>query len=293
MGRHFCAAPARTRLDRGTHSRNRISRAEGRNEPAEIVAEFVRLKVDIIVTYGTPSILAAKQASSAIPIVFAAAGDPVRTGIVASLARPGGNVTGLSMQATTLPASVSTCCTKSFPSSAIWQSWAMSKSRKSCWRCTRWKLRRKSSTSKSSGWKCIARKILPPALAIASDALFTCRRDQIVALTRRHSVPTIYENREFVSAGGLISYGAKALEVYRQGRTLVGRILKGEKPADLPVLRPTKFELIINLTTAKALGLTVPPGVLAIADEATRHEGYSCGACSLRSKRRKLLSAKR
>jgi putative ABC transport system substrate-binding protein len=105
------------------------------------------------------------------------------------------------------------------------------------------------------------------ALAIAADALFTAERDQIVALSKRYSVVTMYELSEFVVAGGLISYGASGADLYRQGGTMVGRILKGERPADMPVLQPTKFELVINMKTAKAFGVAVPPGVLAIADE--------------------------
>jgi putative ABC transport system substrate-binding protein len=110
-------------------------------------------------------------------------------------------------------------------------------------------------------------KLRAGALVISADALFNDHRDQIVALASRYSVPTIYEWREAVAAGGLISYGTERLDALRQNGILVGRILKGEKPSDLPVLRASKFELVINLTTAKALGLTIPPGVLAIADE--------------------------
>ena len=110
-------------------------------------------------------------------------------------------------------------------------------------------------------------KVRAGALVISADALFNDRNDQIIALAKQYSVPTIYEWREAVAAGGLISYGTERLDAFRQSGILVGRILKGEKPSDLPVLRATKFELAINLSTAKALGLTVPPGVLSIADE--------------------------
>jgi putative tryptophan/tyrosine transport system substrate-binding protein len=271
---------------------NEAGFAEGRNIAIEyraaenqidrlptLAAELVRRQVSVIAAGGSPaSALAAKSATATIPIVFANSADPVQLGLVASLSRPGGNVTGVTTISTELEAKRLGLLRELVPSATSIAVLvnprrpgvdAQLTQAQEAARALGLPLHILNASSEGDFDAAFLRlvQLRAGALAIASDALFTYRRDQIVAMTRRHSVPTIYENREFVSAGGLISYGAKALEVYRQGGTLVGRILKGEKPADLPVLRPTKFELIINLTTAKALGLTVPPGVLAIADE--------------------------
>jgi len=227
--------------------------AEGRNEHfAEIAAEFVRLKVDVIVTYGTAPTLAAKQATAVIPIVFAVSGDPVGTGLVASLARPGGNVTGLSGQQTD-------SATKRIEL-----------------------LREVQTAAHTLGLQVNilevqqAQDIAPAfndlkgrvdALYVVGDPLVNTNRIRINILAVGAGLPTIYLLREYVEAGGLLSFGPNILDLYRRAAGLVDKILRGAKAADLPVEQPTKFDLIINLTTAKALGLTIPESFLARADE--------------------------
>jgi ABC-type uncharacterized transport system substrate-binding protein len=252
--------------------------AEGRNEPAEIVAEFVRLKVDIIVTYGTPSILAAKQATSAIPIVFAAAGDPVRTGIVASLARPGGNVTGLSILATDLTGKRIELLREVVPG-----------------------LRRLAllgnvgnpqvvveigevqAAARTLGLDVVtsseirkAEDVAPAfesfkgradALFVVLDPLINNNRVPIATLALGARLPTMHGLRDLVEAGGLMSYAANFPDLFRRTAGLVDKILRGVKPAEIPVEQPTKFDLVVNLNTAKALGLTIPETFLARADE--------------------------
>jgi ABC-type uncharacterized transport system substrate-binding protein len=252
--------------------------AEGRNEPAEIVAEFVRLKVDIIVTYGTPSILAAKQATSAIPIVFAAAGDPVRTGIVASLARPGGNVTGLSLLATDLTGKRIELLREVVPG-----------------------LRRLAllgnvgnpqvvveigevqAAARTLGLDVVtsseirkAEDVAPAfesfkgradALFVVLDPLINNNRVPIATLALGARLPTMHGLRDLVEAGGLMSYAANFPDLFRRTAGLVDKILRGVKPAEIPVEQPTKFDLVVNLNTAKALGLTIPETFLARADQ--------------------------
>jgi putative ABC transport system substrate-binding protein len=252
--------------------------AEGRNEPAEIVAEFVRLKVDIIVTYGTPSILAAKQATSAIPIVFAAAGDPVRTGIVASLARPGGNVTGLSILATDLTGKRIELLREVVPG-----------------------LRRLAvlgnvgnlqvvveigevqAAARALGVDVVtsseirkAEEVVPAfeslkgradALFVVLDPLTNNNRVPIATLALGARLPTMHGLRDLVESGGLMSYAANFPDLFRRTAGLVDKILRGVKPAEIPVEQPTKFDLVINLNTAKVLGLTIPETFLARADE--------------------------
>jgi len=252
--------------------------AEGRNEPAEIVAEFVRLKVDIIVTYGTPSILAAKQATSAIPIVFAAAGDPVRTGIVASLARPGGNVTGLSLLATDLTGKRIELLREVVPG-----------------------LRRLAllgnignpqvvveigevqAAARTLGLDVVtsseirkAEDVAPAfesfkgradALFVVLDPLINNNRVPIATLALGSRLPTMNGLRDLVEAGGLMSYAANFPDLFRRTAGLVDKILRGVKPSEIPVEQPTKFDLVVNLNTAKALGLTIPETFLARADQ--------------------------
>jgi putative ABC transport system substrate-binding protein len=252
--------------------------AEGRNEPAEIVAEFVRRKVDIIVTYGTPSILAAKQATSAIPIVFAAAGDPVRTGIVASLARPSGNVTGLSLLATDLTGKRIELLREVVPG-----------------------LRRLAllgnvgnpqvvveigevqAAARTLGLDVVtsseirkAEDIVPAfesfkgradALFVVLDPLINNNRLPIASLALGARLPTMHGLRDLVEAGGLMSYAANFPDLFRRTAGLVDKILRGVKPAEIPVEQPTKFDLVVNLNTAKELGLTISETFLARADE--------------------------
>ena len=267
-GCRLCATTARTRLDRGSHLAIEYRWAEGRNERfAEIAAEFVRLKVDVIVTTG-PAVPAVKQATSVIPIVFAIAKDPVGSGLVASLSRPGGNVTGLSIQQTDLPASGSNFCARLFPVSAAWRSWPMSAIPTACWRWARFRQRPARSASKSPHSKSGERRISRPPLRrsraarthfmLSVDPLMNTNRMRINTLALGARLPTIYGIREFVEAGGLMSYGPNFPDLFRRAADYVDKILRGAKPADIPVEQPTKFDLVVNLTTAKALGLNVP-----------------------------------
>jgi putative tryptophan/tyrosine transport system substrate-binding protein len=251
--------------------------AEGRGERyAAIAAEFVRLKVDVIVTTG-PAAPQAKKATSVIPIVLALSGDPVAAGLVASLARPGGNVTGLSMQ---LPDAVgkrlellrevvpslrrlAIMVNVGFPDAVV-------------------EARATQAAARSMGiqaatleiWR--AEDIVPAfeslkdhadALYVTADALLNANRIRINTLALRARLPTMHDFRELVEAGGLMSYGPNFASMFRRAAEYVDKILRGTKPADLPVEQPTKFELVINLKTAKALGLTIPQSLLQRADE--------------------------
>jgi putative ABC transport system substrate-binding protein len=252
--------------------------AEARNErSAEIAAEFVRLKVDVIVTSGTASPLAAKNATSVIPIVFAAAGDPVGNGLVASLARPGGNVTGLSNQRTDLAGKrlellrevvlglrrLAVIANVGAPDSVRELGEVQTAARVLGLEVTTWEIRRAEDIAP----RFEALKDHVEALYVVGDPLVTTNRIRINTLALSARLPTIYGLRENVDAGGLMSYGPNFPDLFRRAAELVDKILRGAKTADIPVEQPTKFYLIINLTTAKALGLTVPPMLLARADE--------------------------
>ena len=252
--------------------------AEGRAERyADFAAEFARLNVDVIVAEATPATLAAKQATSVIPIVFVGAGDPVGTGLVASLARPGGNVTGLSNQAKDLAGKRVELLREIVPDlrglgilvnvlnvSAVAET------------------REVEAAAATLGLEVVkleirrAEDIAPaleaftgPALAlyVVQDALAGANSLRINTLALGKRLPTMYGARRLLETGGLMSYGADALELRRRAADYVDKILRGPKPGDLPVEQPTKFELVINLQTAKTLGLTIPPNLLAIADE--------------------------
>jgi putative ABC transport system substrate-binding protein len=252
--------------------------AEGRNEPlAEFAAEFVRRKVDVIVTGATPPTIAAKQATSIIPIVFAAAGDPIATGLVASLARPGGNITGLSLQQSDIAGKRLELLREVVPGLRRLAIMANSSNP-----AVVSDMRDAEAAARTIGLDIVTAEIQRPediapafdTLRTNADGIYVCN-DPLVATNRvRLSIlaaslhlPTMYGARNHVEVGGLMSYGANYLDLFRRAGNYVDKILHVAKPADLPVEQPTKFDLIINLTTARALGLDVPATVLARADE--------------------------
>jgi putative tryptophan/tyrosine transport system substrate-binding protein len=252
--------------------------AEGRPDRyAEFANELVRLKVDVILTSGAPAVRACKQATSVIPIVFAVAGDPVGTGLVASLARPGGNVTGLSLQQVEVAAKrlellrelvpglrrVAIMGNVTNPSSVL-------------------ELREVEQAASTLGMEFTTleirqvRDIMPAieelkgsaqALYVPGEPLLTVNRIRINTLALGARLPTMHGIRDSVEVAGLMSYGPNFPDLYRRAAEVVDKILRGTKPADIPVEQPTKFDLVINLITAKALGLDVPPTLLARADE--------------------------
>ena len=251
--------------------------AEGRGERfAEIAAEFVRLNVDVIVTVGG-AVLAAKQATSLIPIVFAAAADPVGSGLVASLARPGGNVTGLSSQFTDLAGKrlellremvpslrrLAIMANAGYPAGVLEMAEVQATTRTLGLDVVTLELRRAEDIAPAFE----ALKGRAEALYVCAESLVTTNRVRINTLALAARLPTMHSIREYVEAGGLMSYGPNFPDLWRRAGDLVDKILRGAKPADIPVEQPTKFDLIINLTTAKALGLDVPPTLLARADE--------------------------
>ena len=252
--------------------------AEGRQERfAEIAAEFVQLKVDLIVAPTTPAVMAAKQATSLIPIVIATADDPVGTGLVASLARPGGNVTGLSNQISdTSPKRLellrevvpglrrlAILFNVGNPGAVLDIREFEAAVRMFGLEALTFEIRRAEEIA--PGFEAL--KGRADALYVAADPLVNTNRVRINTLALAARLPTMHGTRDYVEAGGLMSYGPNIPDQYRRAADYVDKILRGAKPGDLPVEQPTKFDLIINLTTAKALGLTIPPSVLARADE--------------------------
>jgi putative ABC transport system substrate-binding protein len=251
---------------------------EGSSERfARIAADFVRMKVDVIVTSGTSNVVAAKQATSVIPIVFAVAGDPVANNLVASLARPGGNVTGLSTVATDLAGKRVELLREAVPGFrrlAILGNVgnALSVLEMAEARAAADKLGLASAAIEIRRTEDIAPAFEGfggphDALYVVADPLVNTNRARIQTLASTARLPAIYNAREHVEAGGLISYGPSFAHLYRRAAELVDRILRGAKPADIPVEQPTKLDLTVNLVTAKALGLTVSPLLLARADE--------------------------
>jgi putative tryptophan/tyrosine transport system substrate-binding protein len=243
-----------------------------------LAAELVRRKVAVLAaTGGAASALAAKGATTTIPIVFTGGGDPVALGLVASLNRPGGNVTGITFLANILGAKRLELLNELAPRAGTIGLLVNPNNPNAA----------SDTSDMEAGARAIGKQILLlrastereidlaftslhqqiDALATAADAFLDSRRTQIVALATRHAVPAIYWAREFVVAGGLMSYGASITDAYRQAGIYAGRILKGDKPADLPIVQSTKVELVINLRTAKSLGVEIRPTLLALADE--------------------------
>jgi len=252
--------------------------AEGRSSrAAEIAAEFVQLKVDVIVTYDTSSVLAAKQATSVIPIVFAAANDPVGAGLVASLARPDGNVTGFSVQQVDAAGKRLELLREIFPSlrrlailanvgnpgAALEMGEAQVAARTLGLEVTTIEIRRGEDIAPGFD----ALKSQAEALYVCTDPLVITNRARIQTSAMGARLPTVYNSREYVETGGLMSYGPNFLDQWRRTAEIVAKILRGAKPSDIPVEQPTKFDLVLNLTTAKVLGLTIPSTLIARADE--------------------------
>jgi putative tryptophan/tyrosine transport system substrate-binding protein len=244
---------------------------------AEIAADFVRLKVDVIVTAGTPNVIAAKQATSIIPIVFAVAGDPIANNLVASLARPGGNVTGLSTVATDLAGKRLELLREAVPGfrrlatiGNIGNSLAVLEMREVQAAAGRFGLEAAALEIRRAEDIAPAFEALrggADALYVVADPLVNTNRARIHTLAMGARLPAIYNAKEHVEAGGLMSYGPNFPDLYRRAAEYVDKILRGAKPADIPVEQPTKFDLVVNLTTAKALVLELPPTFLARADE--------------------------
>jgi len=252
--------------------------AEGRYDRLPALAgELVGRKVDVIAAFGPPSARAAKSATSTIPIVFGS-GDPVREGLIAGLARPGGNLTGVSLLTVELMAKRLELLSELVPQAGmiallVNQNDANAERIiKDVQEAARAKgvqlhvLKAGSESEIDAAFPALV-QLQAGGLVVGTDPFFNSRREQLVSLAARHTVPAIYEWREFAAAGGLISYGSSLTSVYRQIGIYTGKILNGAKPADLPVEQPTRFELVVNLNTAKDLGLTVPPSILARADE--------------------------
>jgi putative ABC transport system substrate-binding protein len=243
-----------------------------------LAAELVRRPVAIILASGLPSVFAAKAATSTVPIAFVSAGDPVQLGIVASLNRPGGNITGVSFLAVEVASKRLELLLEVVPTAAVIGLLTNPDNPR-----TDLEIAELQTAARTVGKRILVVKASSErdfdaafetlvrgkanALLVPAEPLFFLWREQLVALAARHALPAMYDVREYTAAGGLLSYGLSLRDTYRLVAGQVARILKGAKPADLPILQPTKFELVINLKTAKALGLDVPPTLLAVADE--------------------------
>jgi putative tryptophan/tyrosine transport system substrate-binding protein len=254
--------------------------AEGRNDrlPA-LAAELVRRQVTVIVATSTPAVLAARIATTTIPIVFFVAADPVKLGLVTSLSRPEGNLTGvvtlnvevaakrLQLLHELVPTATIVALLVNPSNTALAET--ITKELEAAARTLGVQLHVLHASSERELDTAFATlvQLRAGALVIGADALFNSRSEQLAELTIRHRVPAIYQFREFVSAGGLMAYGSTVLDTYRPLGVYTGRILKGEKPAELPVQQATKVELVINMKTAKALGLTVPLPLIGRVDE--------------------------
>jgi putative ABC transport system substrate-binding protein len=245
----------------------------------ELAADLVHRQVAVLVTGGGEApALAAKAATSTIPIVFNIGNDPVQAGLVASLSRPGGNATGVSILTAELEAKRLGLLHEMVPTASV-----VAHLVNPAYPPTKTNVRNVAAAARVMGLQIVLveasseseidaafaaiQQKRAGALLVGADPFFNGRRNQIVALAASHALPAIFEQREFAAAGGLMSYGTSIADAYRQMGIYTGRILKGEKPADLPVVQSVKFELVINLKTAKSLGLALPSGLLSIADE--------------------------
>jgi putative ABC transport system substrate-binding protein len=253
--------------------------AEGRYDrlPA-LAAELIHHPVTVLVASAPPAAVAAQAATSTIPIVFSSGADPVRLGLVAGLNRPGGNITGVSHFSLALEAKRLEILHELVPDAAriavlvnptLPGAEAITDEMQAAARALGVKVHVVNASSEDDLDAAIASIVGAAArgLVVASDPFFLSRRDRLVSAVARRAIPAIYQFREFAAAGGLVSYGANLADGYRLVGVYAGRIIRGEKPADLPVVQPSKFELVINLTTAKALRLEVPPMLIARADE--------------------------
>jgi putative ABC transport system substrate-binding protein len=250
--------------------------AQSAEQLPDMAAKLVRLKVDVIVASGTPSVLPAKNATRTIPIVFVAAIDPVAAGVTASLARPGGNVTGVTAMHADLIAKRLGLLRELLPKLSRFAVLARATSP-----ATAQYVKEAELAAQTLGVRVHVVPVNVPgdlagalsaiqggsALVVADDAVFTAHRIQIAELALKHRLPTTYGFSEMVEAGGLMAYGPHYGDMYRRAAIQVHKVLQGAKPAELPVEQPVRFELAINLKTAKALGLTIPPSLLARADQ--------------------------
>jgi ABC-type uncharacterized transport system substrate-binding protein len=253
--------------------------AEGHHDRLpELAADLARRREIVVAATGTPAALAAKAAIAINPIVFETAGDPIRLRLVTSLSRPGGNLTGVTQLSSELLSKRLGLLHDVLPTASVIgllvnpsdpRAESQATDMQQAARALGLQLHILNASSEGEIETAFARlvQLRAGALFVGPSDLFRSRREGFVALAARLGMPAIYQYREYVAAGGLMSYGASLTEAYRQAGVYTGRILNGTKPADLPVVQPTKFELVINLKTAKALGLTIPAGVLAIADE--------------------------
>ena len=238
-----------------------------------LAADLVSQKVTVIFGGGPPAAMAAKAATTTIPVVFTSGADPVRSGLVASLSRPGGNVTGVSILLREMQAKRLELLRELVPSASVVGLLAHSRSSNEDIEAAARSMGLQLYTAHAATEDALdtafasfsAHRVA--AVLVGADPAFSGWRNRIFALAANTSLPAVYEIRRYVTDGGLMSYGASVPDAYRQAGAYVARIIRGEKPADLPVMQPTKFELVINLKTAKALALTVPPTLLARADE--------------------------
>jgi putative ABC transport system substrate-binding protein len=243
-----------------------------------MAAELVRRQVTLIAAFSTPAARAAKAATATIPIVFTTTSDPVQIGFVASLNRPGGNITGVTVRSVEVGAKLLELLREAVPSAKIMallvnptnpQTDTLSKNTQTAARTFGLQLHVLNASTELEFDTVFATldQLRADGLIIGSDVFFTTWIEQLAALTVRHAVPAIFQDRGFATAGGLMSYGGSIADEYRQAGTYTGRILKGEKPADLPVVQATKVELVLNLKTAKSLGISFPISLLGSADE--------------------------